>query len=59
MDLSYHEATTIPKSRMEDMAKSANPVSITANPNIEQNRDTTFSKISQNFLAQSMQLTFG
>ena len=41
------------------MAKSANPVSITANPNIEQNRDITFSKISQNFLAQSMQLTVG
>ena len=34
------------------MAKSGNLVSITANPNIEQNRDTTFSKISQNFLAQ-------
>ena len=44
---------------MEDMAKSPNPVSITANPNIEQNRDTTFSKISQNFLAQSMQLRVG
>ena len=37
----------------KDIAKSGNPVSITANPNIEQNRDTTLSKISQNFLAQS------
>ena len=34
------------------LEKSGNPVSITANPNIEQNRDTMFSKISQNFLAQ-------
>ena len=52
MDLSYHETTTIPKSSIADMAKSGNPVLIAANPNTEQNRDTTFWKISQNFLAQ-------
>ena len=52
VDLSCHETTTIPKSSIADLAESGNPVSITANPNIEQNRDTTFSKISQNFLAQ-------
>ena len=34
----------------KDNAKSGNPLSITANPNIEPNRDTTFSKIKQNFL---------
>ena len=52
VDLSCHETTTIPKSSIADMAKSGNPVSVTANPKIEQNRDTTFSKISQIFLAQ-------
>ena len=52
VNLSCHETTTIPKSCIADMAKSGNPVSITANPNIEQNRDTTYSKISQNFLPQ-------
>ena len=53
VDLSSHETTTIPKSSTADTAKSGNPVSITANLNIEQNRDTTFSKINQNFVAQS------
>ena len=46
VDLSCHETTTLPKSSTAGMEKSGNPVSITANPNIEQNRDTTFSKTS-------------
>ena len=50
VDLSCHETTTIPKSSIADITKSGNPVSVTAN--IEQNKDTTFSKISQIFLAQ-------
>ena len=50
--LSSHETTTIPKRSTADMTKSGIPVSITANPNIEQDRDTAFRKISQNFLAQ-------
>ena len=54
VDLSCHETTkTIPKSSIADMAKYGNPISVTANSTIEQNWDTTFSKISQNFLAQS------
>ena len=52
VDISCHETTTVPKSSAAGMAKSINLISVTANPNIEQNRDTTFSKISQNFLAQ-------
>ena len=52
VDISCHETTTIPKSSAAGMAKYGNPVSVTTNPNIEQNRDTTFLKISQNFLAQ-------
>ena len=44
MDVSFHETTTIPKSNAADMEKSGNPVSITANPNIEQNRDKRFQK---------------
>ena len=50
VDLSCHETITIPKSSIADIVKSGNPVSVTAN--IEQNKDTTFSKISQIFLAQ-------
>ena len=49
---SCHETTTIPKRSTADMTKSGIPVSVTANPNIEQDRDTAFPKISQNFLAQ-------
>ena len=53
VDISCHETTTIPKSSAAGTAKSGNPVSVTANPKIEQKRDTTFSKIIQNFLAQT------
>ena len=44
VDLLCHETTTIPKISTADMAKSGIPVSITANPNIEQNR--AFSQFS-------------
>ena len=49
VDISCHETTTVPKSSAAGMAKSGNLISVTANPNIEQNRDTTFSKVSHSY----------